>query len=115
MSIRDGVKSRTRASHIALAFGFRLSAATNKRALENDQMGINIGINKEQGILQLLSSSDSETSLETDACCEDIAAQLHAAPEQGSRVRSRVGMLEYTLEVCHSIADAREAGADDSD
>ena len=76
MSIRDVVKSRTRASHIALAFGFRLSAATNKRALENDEMGID----KEQGILQLLSSSDSETVLETVAHCEDIAAQLPAAP-----------------------------------
>ena len=63
----------------------------------------------------MLSSSDSETALETDACCEDIAAQLHAAPEQGSRVRLRVVMLEYSFEFVVSIADAREAGADDSD
>ena len=111
MSIRDGVKSRTRASYVALGLGFRLRAATNKPALENDEMGIN----KEQGSLQLLSSSDSETVLETVAHCEDIAAQLLAAPEQGSRVLLRVVMLEYSFEVCRSIADAREAGADDSD
>ena len=73
-------------------------------------MGINMGINKEQGILQLLSSSDSETALETDACCEDIAAQLHAAPEQGSRVRLRVVMLEYSFEsVVLLLMRARQA------
>ena len=73
-------------------------------------MGINIGINKEQGILQLLSSSDSETGLETDACCEDIAAQLHAVPEEGSRVRLRVVMLEYSFEsVVLLLMRARQA------